>query len=622
MPTYIFKDAAGKRYKVDADDGVSEGAAYESFSRAVKAPAAKSGGVSNEAMQMATDGMGWGQRALENVGAGVDTVWQGARSLFGNLGDAELGEQRRLKSGLADSTTGGGALQFLGEVLPSLAVPAGGFVRGAQMAGRGVGTVARALGGMEAAAPQAAATVARLGTGAAAGDAALAGALSGALQPVASDESRGLNVGLGAAGGAILPGVVAGAKKGIGALTRSGAGDRAASKLIDALGGQEGAQDAVAAVRGYKPGAFVSDVPMSVSEILQNPKIAGLERNSRMTFKEDWANLTAAQAESRYNALRDATGGADDLTRLIDSRAAATDPMRAKALTAAQKDLWFHEPVGLHLAELMSGEAGADPAVKKIAGYVAGELDNGITPEKLYRVRKVLADRLAGPAAIGDEMSAAAKAAQADTLGIIKSIDASLDKASGGKWSPYMERYAQESKPVTSAKAQQGIRDIFEREGAAMTAGLSGSVPEITGRRLGAAIDKTGSNAFGDTLDYGTRDALAQLQENIGRSELLQKLLKNTGTAGGGSNSPMDLMSNVVAQNRISRGGQAIHWITQRSKNLTQGALSDALQNPDLFVRAVEGKLARGAPLTQSEEAVLVLVRGATAATLPAALAQ
>jgi hypothetical protein len=90
----------------------------------------------------------------------------------------------------------------------------------------------------------------------------------------------------------------------------------------------------------------------------------------------------------------------------------------------------------------------------------------------------------------GDETAAIVKGAGQTTMDLIKTIDGALESASGGGWARYMETYADKSKPVTSARASQGIRDQYAKEGAPQLAG----VPQVTGTNLGRAIDKHGTN--------------------------------------------------------------------------------------------------------------------------------
>lgn len=92
------------------------------------------------------------QRAAINVGAGMDSAWQGAKQIGrrltgdsgktmsdlvtgGNSEDDAIREKRALDEYAASLITGGGALQIAGEVAPTLVLPAGAIVRGGQALG-------------------------------------------------------------------------------------------------------------------------------------------------------------------------------------------------------------------------------------------------------------------------------------------------------------------------------------------------------------------------------------------------------------------------------------------------------------------------------------------------------
>ncbi len=558
------------------------------------------------AAQAFADTPGW-QKPLVNLGAGMDSLWQGAKGMFGQTTDAEVRQKRVRDEAAAQGMTGGGALQVAGEILPTLALPGGAMVGAASklpmLAGRAALQVTP-----------------KLGTVAAIADSALAGGAMGALQPVTSDESRTKNVALGGLLGGAIPGALAVGKQAVGLFSKGGATDRAAQSIIGKLGGSDAAQQAMREASAYKPGAFVADVPMTTAEVTQNPVLARMQAGAQAKAPDQWMALRQAQAQQRYQALRDATGDAEKIGAYGDARATATDSMRDKALGAAGKDAWFSAPVAQDVSAMLAGGSGSSPAVKQIGTYVRGELEGGITPERLYTVRKVLADKLSGPMQIGDELGAAARGAQRETMGVINSIDSALDKASGGKWTPYLEKYQQASKPVTNARASSDIRDIFEREGAPMTGDvLSGQVPAITGLRLGRAMDKFGANKFGDALNYGTRDALGQLQGNIARTEGLQNLLKNTATSGGGSmTTPLKEAVGDMAMGALNAKTHGIAGLVANGigvQGRTQKAIQNILQDPQAFIAAIERQTASGKPLTATQQFYLRLAQTAGTGT-------
>lgn len=155
--------------------------------------------TSRDAAQQTLAEMGWGERALANVGAGFSNFGQGVRQLASKVGigagptDDELRDQRLRNEELRAATTGGSALQVVGEVAPTIPL--------AMLSGGALGAAASRVPALV----PAAAAAARLPTAARlAGTGAAGGAAGGALAPVTSDESRGENIAHGAVAGAVL----------------------------------------------------------------------------------------------------------------------------------------------------------------------------------------------------------------------------------------------------------------------------------------------------------------------------------------------------------------------------------------------------------------------------------
>jgi len=591
-------------------------------------------------------------RPMINIGAGLNSLFDFARQQFGDgVSDAEIKETRARDKQLADADPViGKAYQLLGQSLPLLAAPA--TAPEAATAG-----LARMVG------PAAARALSAMGMGAG------VGAATGAAQPVTSQESRPGNAVGGAILGAALPGAFAAAGPAFNLarrfITQGGAADKAGFSLAERLA--PGDLDALQAYIQSK-----QSIPSTVAEITQNPTLAVAERQANLRDPAGAADFLRAQMSARDQALQDATAGADKLDAAKFARDAATEPLRSDALSQASKNKFFFTPV-LETAQAMaSGGRGSDPAVKKLAGYVENELSltprqtttgnetpsiygtleqtileqpqsplqksiaqtsieqpqhgyGGVvppapyspvadtrgpiaqaTPERLYTIRKVLLDKLNGPAQLGDELSSAAKARRSDVMRLVDSIDGSLDDATNGAWGQYLEKYADKSKEVNSAEAQQLIRDSLENKG-------------LTATRLQRAIDQNGANRFGPTLDEESAAGLQSLLANLRQSEGIQRLVKSAGTSGGGSNTAMDMASDM-AQNKITSAIPIVSALLKRSDNLTQAAMADALRNPQLFITAVSKAQRAGQPLTQSQDAILRILRAAGSST-PALLA-
>lgn len=617
MPTYEFRDKYGKSYEIEGPAGLSESAAFELFNKAKSGGAAPKSDVVGRAredlaglqpgLHLGEDIANFGKRVMMNFGAGAQNVIDAARQIGGGgPSDEQVQTRRALDRELANSITGGPALQTGGELAATMVVPAGGFVRVGQFGAKTLGSLARILtGGAErAAAP----VVARGASGTAALDAALAGGAVGALQPTTSNESRTFNTAFGAGGGAVVPGALAGVMWLRNTLAKGGAEARAAQELIDRLG-EQGAAEAIVKIRGYGfgPHDAVKNIPMTAAELTQDPRLAMLERRSAVTAPDSWADFRGRQSQARWDSLDGTLNQSGNVGALETARDAATGNLRSKALGTAAQDQWFHVPVSQKLEEILSGGRGANPAVQSISSYVRRELRNGITPERLYEVRKVLVGKVGGPAQIGDELSAAVKSQRATTMEIVGSIDDALNAASGNRWQKYLDKYAKLSGPVDNAKAQAALRDVFTSMAAPMEAGA----PKVTGHALGRAVEREGEGRFGQLLDDKTLDALRALRENIRSTEDLQRLVKNAGTSGGGSNTRMDELASLPAA-KLRNAIPLTSELTKRADNFTQAALLDALQNPEMFVRVVRAKLEKGQPLKPSEERVLRIVRTAS----------
>lgn len=678
MPVYKFRGPDGQSYDITAPEGMPEAAAYEQFAAYWKQsrarPAGVPGGPKTEGQKKleaegatraagaaaAQDNSGTLQVAnpfgsnfdtgipvndavgsvLANLGAGFSKLGRGVRDIFpGGRSDAEKQDSRIRDEALADSTTGGGLLQTAAEVGPTLAIPAGGFVKAAGAGLRGAQAAGRAMVGAAPQAASAAAGAARMGTAAAATDAALAGGVMGAAQERTSDESRLGNAALGAALGGVLPFVVAGGKGLYQMLSMGGAEQKAAERLINEVGGIDAAQALVDKIKNApRAHPAVENIPLTTAETTGNAALGVAERRSAAANPAPWTDFRATQRSAKADALFDITRGADDLDARVAARDTATAPLRGKALSAAAQDPWFHEPVVQASQRIAQSGGGANPAVQSVLGYVDRELSNGITPERLYEVRKVLVDKLGGPKDITDALGASVKTARAQTMEIVNAIDTALEQASKGKWKDvngtatanqarrkYMNEYSRLSRPVDDATASSKLRDYYLGEGGPRTIDAAGNeIPSVTGTNLGRQMEKLGSNGFGETWQMGTRDGLDALLATVRKSELLQAAIKNAGTSGGGSNTAMDVASLVRNAQMLPNQGiisQIAGAAGNRSTKLQMAALTDALQNPQLFVRGVEKKIAAGAPLTKTEEHVMNVLRAASAAT-PAALTQ
>lgn len=540
----------------------------------------------------------WGERAFMNFQAGVDNLKQGGKQLLSKAGvgtgptDAEIDEKRRLDENLAEATTGGKVLQIAGETLPTMVLPAG------------------AVGAAATKVPMLARTLAAMGPVTKTMLAGATGAAGGAaLSPVKSDESRAVNMGIAGMVGATLPvglgvgGHVAGET--YRTLTNTGAAKRA-REFVGAnlpegyrpnLGGvADEANINVANPSGY--GSRDYSIPHSAAQATGDPHLAGLEAwsRSRPGTTASWTDFDSARNAGLYRATQDMAPSDLRMSRLEAVRAGRTGPLRERALEEAAQSGNFAEPVLQHVNALAEGASGggANPAVSAIVRHVEQALGpntrGAVTPERLYEVRKTLSDKLAGKLAMGDELGAAVKTANRETMGVIKAIDKALDDATGGQWTPYLSEYTNRSKPITSGKVLRTVGGEMSEKP------LKGSTPEVTYAGYKRALDPVKENTWGSALtpsqDAGTRE----LMESLRRAEGAARTRKLAATMGGGSitntdqqlaNLGMSMLDKIMGA-KTGLVGKGLDWAKHFKQDAVEAEIARLLQQPTQLAAALQ----------------------------------
>jgi hypothetical protein len=512
-------------------------------------------------MRENADSLSLPDRWAANWSAGYGNLTQGLQQLISKTGavspvsDEDIRGKRERDKYLARNW-GDKAMQIGGEVMPFMGIPAPGLP-----AAVGPVTGLLASGG-------------------------IGGAASAAISPVTSDESRGMNMAAGGILGTVLPGggqLAAGALRGgRNLLTQGGARTRALAAIQEQIPTERAAQLAQQLARTPKPtlrGQEV-DVPITAAQATGDPYLAKLEAasRSRPTTQPGWADFDSGQNASRYRLLSDLTPSEQRIERLAAVRNGRTAPMREAALAQAGKQVDLADPVTQRALDLISGASGANPAVKNVASYVARELgpDAVVTPARLYEVRKTLAAKLSGPAAIGDELAASAKGASRETQGLIASIDQALDAASAGQWSPYLSEYASRSRPITSGRA---MRDVFEKIDAKP---LRGNTPEVTYAGLNSAARAT-EGRYGDKLQPQVRGDMDAFLDNLRTAEGASRSRKAAATMGGGSITNSDQLLAAFTTKLIDSlpmvGGYA-ERVSNINRQLVEEHMARMLQSP------------------------------------------
>jgi len=562
-----------------------------------------------------TKGMGWGQKALANVGAGMNALGQGAKQLVGaGAGDEAEAERRAIDAHLAAKTAGGGALQLAGEIAPTLALPGG--------------VVAKGLTKATSALPMALRMASR-GLPAAIGEGMVTGAGAGALMPTMGDESRLGNAAMGAAGGGVGTGVIGGAAR---LLPQARAASRLASeggKLEARLGEDVNMGKIASSIEGYAPHGVTADVPLTTAQMVrrmeghaagpESTALAAAELGVRKTRAPEFAELGRRQNEALFEATNRAGADRGNVEAFIAARKAVTDPLRERALKSAGRWPEVGQPLQSEAAHLMKGSVPGDPA-RALAQKMTQMLGENPSPQQLYQFRKLLASKLSGPMIPGDEMAAIAKGAERETLGVMKAIDARLNEAASSKtlgqqpWSDYMEKYTAESMPVRSARAQQKITEGLAPEGGPMV----GSAPEVTRNKLSQLLRKHGENKFGDALSPGARGRYDEVMGLMQHMEEPMRSVKLGGTGGGGSQTAMQAaLPAAEIAGSFATGHPAIGWALRAGTRLGgKRAAEDVatlMLDPPRAAAAIRAKLATRMPLTPAEEKFLRLTSAAGA---------
>jgi len=333
--------------------------------------------------------------------------------------------------------------------------------------------------------------------------AAIAGGMGGALPAVVGVAQRALPRGMGGVG----------AREVVGEQIARDAGDTA--ELIRQLRG------------GYSP---VPGVRGTSAVVTQNPLMQTLESGSRVQSPEMWRPLDIENARARYAALLERAGTPQEMEALRARREAVTGSAREQAFGQAERTAREGGSLGLapnldainqELAALSKGEQRGNPAVQKLVKYVQGEIANpeGITPQQLYTVRKVLTGQL--KTGVNEEIGAAAAASRRETMGVVKGIDENLDALSDGAWSQYLAKYGAESKDINSRKALQDVIDKISRGMAegnvpASLKGYGGELP--FGRAVETASQKQLGSKTIDQLTQPDRQLVEALKQDLFRT--------------------------------------------------------------------------------------------------------
>lgn len=435
-------------------------------------------------------------------------------------------------------------------------------------------------------------------------------------------EDRSKAAGMSAATSMALPAATGMVQAGRRMATRGGARVGAGEAIRREIGGQ--ADDLVGTLRSPYPAKEVLGVRPTSAQVTKNPSLQGLETGSRVKRAELWRPVDEFNAGARWAALSKQARSPDELAEMINMRAAVTTPMRENALTSvsfgirsAMGDVTdTAKPLLDKLDDLAKGATRPNKDVQTLVKYVTGEFDQGVTPAQLYTVRKSLTDGV--KAAPTSELSQAARAARAERTQIIGLIDDVLDDLSGGQWTKYMRRYANESTQITSTEAMQKVQGAIGR------GTPEGVPPAMLGtsaayKTVGNLRDRFGQKMFGsrmlDRLTPEDRKFLGILQDDLYRSSggITAQATRGSPTAPlSEAAKRADFLSSLIRRAKVPAGGlsdELLDGVTRRAEE----EIAFLLQNPDAMARALEA--AKRADLLRQGAGRAGMMTGAGAAT-------
>lgn len=332
MPTFEITSPDGRKFRVTAPEGASQADVMAYAKQSMPAPEKYD----------PTEGMS----GLEKFGAGVGKAMvdtgRGLGQLVGLVPQSDIDEAKRLDAPLMDTGAG-----LAGDVVGNVASLVG------------PGAAVGALGKASRLPALVNATRALLAPKTIPG-AALAGGTLGALQPVASDDSRAKNVIVGGVGGAVLPALLAGGNV-AGSLVRPftrGGQEKIAGQALQRFAADPAAIDRAG------PGLVPGSQP-TLAEATGDIGLAQLQRTLRNNPDTNTKITQRLQdnAAARVEALRQIAGDERTRSAAETARAQATAPLYEQAFQAQPRRT---PELGARVADLEGRPAFRDAMQKGI----------------------------------------------------------------------------------------------------------------------------------------------------------------------------------------------------------------------------------------------------------------
>lgn len=497
----------------------------------------------------------------------------------------EIDERKRLDAPLKDSGGGatGGVLGFVSQLL----MPAGAL-RGVGMAGGGSVSALANLG-------------ARALLPATIRGSAAQGAALGALQPVATGESRGKNAALGGAfgaGGAALGRGIGAAARGTKSLIMSALGSPTPNAMVSRIAQllRAEAQDPARLLTAQPSG--VPGVQRTLAEESLDSGIARLERLLR-SKGGTWGDLDRANNNARVDALARFAGDKQAVAAAERARSEAAMPLLRQAfddgglrqenilrtsLGQRPKQRVDMAPV-LDLLKSRIGANSSNAPVQSSLNDVMKSIQDGIdTVASRYGTRKFIDNLLSGKAG-GDKSYA--RAASRELMQVKEALDEQLAQASPA-FAQYLEKFRSMSAPIGRMQIGQ---DLLERGGVVPDA-VSGNTVLTPAQFSKAArdLDQVAAKATGFKKAEAGRYLTDADTATIGaiQDDLQRRSFAATAGSGGNSQTAERLMGNErLARSltgriadRIPLFGAASQYLRESGQQRLEAKLAEVLMNP------------------------------------------
>ena len=524
------------------------------------------------------EGMSAAQKFFAGAGKAIVDTGRGLGQITGLVSQDEVDDAKRRDAPLMDSGWAMG-----GNVAGSLATMVG--------PGAAVGAVGKAA--KVPAMVNAARAFLMPKTVAGAG---ASGAAMGAIQPVASDESRLLNIGIGTAGGAAVPATITAGRlaKDVVAPFTQGGREKLAGRVLERF-----AKDPDSIIRGGQelvPGS----VP-TLAEATQDIGLAQLQRSLRNNPDANLAitNRMLSNQDARLSALRGIAGDEGKREFFDASRKASADDLYRKAFDESpQVTPWIKGEI----SKLMKRPA-FQSAWKEAVTLAKNEgikLDPRNTVQVAHYTKLALDDKISK--AVGNEQRAMLM-----TRDKLVSLMESKDFAPS--YREARETFAAMSKPINQMDLGQRLLNDLQPA-------LSefGAVVRSTPQKYASSVrnlDQTAKQATGfrgaraeAILEPGQRETVENVARDLGRSANAQELGMARGSPTAQNLVGQDILRQVLGPLGIPKGladtaladfaARPVSWAYKPVEQRVLGLLGDAAIDPKEAKRLLDLARKRG----------------------------